>query len=113
MKSIYYPDFIANNQKDRANNLITGENKLAHCQTIRKDIQEFRNSHQLKRVIVLWTANTERMTEQLPGVNDTYDNLVKALKESHQEIAPSTVFALAAMEEDCVFINGSPQNTIV
>jgi myo-inositol-1-phosphate synthase len=49
----------------------------------------------------------------LPGVNDTYENLLKAIKENHPEIAPSTIFALAAVQEGCVFINGSPQNTFV
>lgn len=60
MKSIYYRDFIASNQEDRANNLIEGEDKLAHLTTIRKDIARFREQHQLKTVIILWTANTER-----------------------------------------------------
>lgn len=60
MKSIYYRDFIASNQEDRANNLIEGEDKLAHLTAIRKDIARFREQHQLKTVIILWTANTER-----------------------------------------------------
>lgn len=60
MKSIYYKDFIASNQQDRANNLIEGEDKLLHLTAIRKDIAKFRQDHQLKTVIVLWTANTER-----------------------------------------------------
>ncbi len=60
MKSIYYKDFIASNQEDRANNLIKGNNKYAHLTTIRNDIAEFKKSNQLKTVIILWTANTER-----------------------------------------------------
>lgn len=36
-----------------------------------------------------------------------------AIKNNHEEIAPSTVFAVAALQENCVFINGSPQNTFV
>lgn len=49
----------------------------------------------------------------MPGVNDTYENIVKAIKDNHPEIAPSTIFALASLQENCVFINGSPQNTFV
>lgn len=60
MKSIYYKDFIASNQEDRANHLIEGEDKQQHLAAIRKDIAQFREQHQLKTVIVLWTANTER-----------------------------------------------------
>jgi myo-inositol-1-phosphate synthase len=58
MKSIYYKDFIASNQEDRANNLIEGNDKLIHLITIKKDIAKFREEHDLKTVIILWTANT-------------------------------------------------------
>lgn len=38
---------------------------------------------------------------------------MKAVKENHSEIAPSTIFALACIAEKTPFINGSPQNTFV
>jgi len=61
----------------------------------------------------MWTANTERYADVLPGVNDTADNLIKAIENGHEEVAPSTVFAVAAILENAPFINGSPQNTFV
>ncbi|KAL1838368.1 hypothetical protein VTK73DRAFT_4346 [Phialemonium thermophilum] len=64
-------------------------------------------------VIVLWTANTERYADILEGVNDTADNLLKAIEAGHEEVAPSTVFAVASILEGAPFINGSPQNTFV
>lgn len=40
LPSIYYPDFIAANQEDRADNLISGSKAcLAHVEQIRKDIR--------------------------------------------------------------------------
>jgi myo-inositol-1-phosphate synthase len=62
MKSIYYKDFIASNQEDRANHLIEGNDKSIHLATIRKDISKFREDNQLNTVIILWTANTERFS---------------------------------------------------
>ena len=62
MKSIYYPDFIASNQTTRANNLIEGNNKYDHLNHIREDIKSFKSENKLDKVIVLWTANTERYT---------------------------------------------------
>lgn len=38
---------------------------------------------------------------------------MNAIANNHPEIAPSTIFALASIQEGCVFINGSPQNTFV
>lgn len=113
MPSIYYPDFIAANQEDRADNLLPGDDKYAHLEAIRHDIASFKKEHNLNTVIVLWTANTERFSLEIEGINDTYENLVKAIKANHPEISPSTIFALASLQENCVFINGSPQNTFV
>lgn len=120
LESIYYPDFIALNQSERANNVfnqVNGEvktdNKWADVEKIRKDIRDFKAKNELDKVIILWTANTERYADVLPNVNDTADNLIKSIKESHEEIAPSTVFAVASILEKVPYINGSPQNTFV
>ena len=64
-------------------------------------------------MIVLWTANTERFADLIAGVNDTADNLLKAIENGHEEVSPSTVFAVASILENAPFINGSPQNTFV
>ncbi|XP_043278459.1 inositol-3-phosphate synthase 1-A [Venturia canescens] len=111
-KSIYYPDFIAANQEERANNLILGT-KSEQLESIRKDIVDFKSSKNLDSVIVLWTANTERFSDIIPGVNDTAENLLKSIKTDHPEISPSTMFAVASALEGCTYINGSPQNTFV
>jgi myo-inositol-1-phosphate synthase len=74
---------------------------------------EFKATNNLDKVIVLWTANTERFADIIPGVNDTADNLLKAIQDGHVEVAPSTVFSVACVLEGAPFINGSPQNTFV
>ena len=51
------------------------------------------------KVIVLWTANTERYSNILPGVNDTADNLLRSINNDEKEISPSTLFAVAAILE--------------
>ncbi|KAI9730848.1 MAG: Myo-inositol-1-phosphate synthase [Cirrosporium novae-zelandiae] len=114
LRSIYYPDFIAANQEDRADNVLKGSKaSMEHVEQIRKDIRDFKSSQGLDKVIVLWTANTERYADILSGVNDTADNLLKSIKDGHEEVAPSTVFAVACILENVPFINGSPQNTFV
>jgi myo-inositol-1-phosphate synthase len=62
---------------------------------------------------VLWTANTERFVELREGVNDTADNLLAAINRSESEISPSQIFAVAAIQEGCTYINASPQNTLI
>lgn len=74
---------------------------------------EFKSNNDLDKVIVQWTANTERYADLISGVNDTAENLMKAIENGHEEVAPSTVFAVACILEGAPFINGSPQNTFV
>ncbi|KAK9480003.1 hypothetical protein V1514DRAFT_327098 [Lipomyces japonicus] len=113
LPSIYYPDFIAANQSERADNLIDGDSKWDHVQRIRQDIADFKVKNELDKVIIVWTANTERYADIIEGVNDTAQNLIESIKQSHSEVAPSTIFAVAAILEGVPFINGSPQNTFV
>lgn len=113
LPSIYYPTWINANQDKRADNIMAGSSKKEHLDQIRKDIRDFKTNNQLDKVIVLWTANTERYAEIVPGVNDTAENLLTAINKSHAEIAPSTLFAVASILEGAPYINGAPQNTFV
>jgi myo-inositol-1-phosphate synthase len=113
LPSVLYGDFIAANQASRADNLIPGTNKWEHLEKIRADIRAFKAERNVEKVIVLWTANTERYATVMEGVNDTAENLLHAIAASHSEISPSALFATASILEGCSFINGSPQNTFV
>lgn len=113
LPSIYYKDFIAANQENRADNLIKETNKKNQLEVIREDIRNFKKSNNLDKVIILWTANTERFADLIKGVNDTSDNILNAIEKNHEEISASSMFAIASILENCPFINGSPQNTFV
>lgn len=109
----YYPDFIAANQESRADNILPGDDKQAHLEQIRKDLRDFKAANNLDKVVVLWTANTERFASIVPGINTTADELLASIQRSEEEIAPSTIYAVACILEGCTYINGSPQNTFV
>jgi myo-inositol-1-phosphate synthase len=116
LPSIYYPDFIAANQFDRANNLINNpqkSNKQQDLEHLRKDIRDFKKKNGLESVIIIWTANTERFTDVREGLNMTADEILASIKNNAEEVSPSQIFAVAAILEKCPYINGSPQNTLV
>ncbi|XP_050625569.1 inositol-3-phosphate synthase 1 isoform X2 [Macaca thibetana thibetana] len=77
--SVYIPEFIAANQSARADNLIPGS-RAQQLEQIRRDIRDFRSSAGLDKIIVLWTANTERFCEVIPGLNDTAENLLRTIE---------------------------------
>jgi len=112
LPGIYYKDFIARNQESRANNTLSGT-KAEHLAKIRQDIRYFKKKNKLERVIVFWTGNTERFSAIQPGLNMTSDEVLLSIKQNKDEVAPSLVYATAAVLENCSYINGSPQNTLV
>ena len=113
LKSVYTKDFIAANQEDRADNVMPETRKQDQLDRLRRDIRDFKARTQVDKVIVLWSANTERFCDVRPGLNDTADNLLASIKADEAEVAPSQLFAVASVLEGCTYINGSPQNTFV
>ena len=112
LPSIYDPDFIAANQSDRADNIIHGTRYEQYLH-IREDIKNFKKKNNVDKVVILWTANTERFSDIREGLNTTMAELETSLKNNESEISPSTIFAMASIVEGCTYINGSPQNTFV
>lgn len=96
--SIYIPEFIAANQAERADNVLQGT-KQEMMDQIRRDIRDFKALHKLDKVIVLWTANTERYSEIRPGLNDTAEALLQSIRRDEREVSPSTLFAVACILE--------------
>jgi len=112
LPGIFNPNFVAANQRQRADNCIKGS-KAEQLEQLRRDLREFKATNGLDSVVVLWTANTERYASVEEGVNDTADNLLAAIGRDEPEIAPSTLYAVACILEGVPFINGAPQNTFV
>lgn len=112
LPSIYDEDFVAANQKSRANNVLEG-NKKELLEHIRNDMREFKEKNKCDTLVILWSANTERFSEIISGLNDTAENMMAAIDRNESEISPSTLFAIASILEGHTYINGSPQNTFV
>jgi len=112
LPSAYFPDFIAANQTDRADNVLEGS-KQEQLERLRQDIRDFKSDNALDKVMLLWTANTERFASVEEGVNDTAPAVLESIERGEAEISASTVFAVASILEGCTFVNGSPQNTFV
>jgi myo-inositol-1-phosphate synthase len=112
LPGIYDPEFIAANQADRANNVIKGSKK-EQLETVREQVRAFKADRKVDKLVVLWTANTERYSAVVEGLNDTAENLMAAIDRNESEVSPSTLYAAACILEGVPFINGSPQNTFV
>jgi myo-inositol-1-phosphate synthase len=111
LPSVYNSDFIASNQEQRANNIIISDriSSKSLIEYIKHDIETFKCENDIDKVVVVWTASTERFHKG--NWKNRYE-LYKAIDENNREVSPSILFAAAAAETGCIFLNGSPQNTI-
>jgi myo-inositol-1-phosphate synthase len=62
LPGIYDADFIAANQDARATNVVKGSKK-EQMETVRQHIRDFKQRTNVDKVVVLWTANTERYAQ--------------------------------------------------
>lgn len=62
---------------------------------------------QSDKVILLWTANTEQYL--LPEI-DSKEELERRIREN-VPLPASVLYCIAAIEEQILYLNGSPQNT--
>jgi myo-inositol-1-phosphate synthase len=80
-------------------------------EAVRRDIQDFKVKNGLDRVVCIWCGSTEVFTP-MSAVHETLPALQKAMKENSPEIAPSIIYAYAALEEGVPYINGAPNLTV-
>ncbi|MFI5252358.1 MAG: inositol-3-phosphate synthase [Bacteroidota bacterium] len=88
-----------------------GKTKYDLMEQLRVDIREFKKQKKLDRVILIWCGSTEIFIPA-GAVHKNLKSFEKAMKENHKEIAPSMLYAYAALMEDVPFINGAPNLTV-
>ena len=92
-------------------NVKKGKNKKELVEQVREDIREFKKSSGADRLTMIWCGSTETFIEAGP-VHQTVDAFEKGLLANDESIAPSMVYAYAAMQEGVPFANGAPNLTV-
>lgn len=77
MPGVYDKEFVASNQEDRANNIKKGTT-LELISQIRADIHNFKESKHVDKIVVLWTANTEKYYMKSIMTAAELESLIKA-----------------------------------
>jgi myo-inositol-1-phosphate synthase len=85
-------------------------NKYDLAHRLMEDIQNFKKSHQLERMVMVWCASTEIFLKPDP-VHETLETFEQAMKDNHPAIAPSMIYAYAAIASGVPFANGAPNLT--
>jgi myo-inositol-1-phosphate synthase len=90
-------------------NVKKGKNKKDLAEQVRADIQAFKKT--VDRVVMIWCGSTEIFLEPAP-VHQSVAAFEKGLEESDINIAPSMIYAYAALKEGVPFANGAPNLTV-
>jgi myo-inositol-1-phosphate synthase len=90
-------------------NVKTGKNKLDLAEQIREDIRTFKKT--VDRVVIIWCGSTEIYIEPQP-VHASLAAFEKGMADSDINIAPSMIYAYAALQEGVPFANGAPNLTV-
>jgi myo-inositol-1-phosphate synthase len=86
-----------------------GKNKRDLAEQVRADIQAFKKT--VDRVVVIWAASTEIFIEPT-AVHQSIESFEKGLETDDIGIAPSQIYAYAALSEGVPFANGAPNLTV-
>jgi myo-inositol-1-phosphate synthase len=93
-----------------ATNVKTGT-RYELAQQVMEDIQNFKEENGLDRVVLVWCGSTEIYYEA-SDVHSTLDKFEAGLKADDHLIAPSMIYAYAALKLGIPFANGAPNLTV-
>lgn len=78
---------------------------------VMEDIKNFKKEHDCNRVVLVWCGSTEIYHEP-SDVHQTLTAFEQGLKDNDTRIAPSMIYAYAALSLGIPFANGAPNLTV-
>jgi len=81
-------------------------------EALRQDIRVFKKESNVSRVVMIWCGSTEVYQKPEGLVYDELSSFEKALDSNDQSIAPSVLYAYAAMMEGVPYANGAPNLSV-
>jgi myo-inositol-1-phosphate synthase len=89
----------------------TGKNKMDLAEQLRDDIRNFKKSSGAERLVMIWCGSTEIFLTQ-SDVHASVKAFEQGLQNNDENIAPSMIYAYAALSEGVPFANGAPNLTV-
>jgi myo-inositol-1-phosphate synthase len=98
-------------KKLHGTNIKPGTSKREWAEALRKDIRDFKAANSCDRLVMVWCGSTEVFIR--PGaVHETLESFEKALDANDDAIAPSMLYAYAALKEGVAYANGAPNLSV-
>ena len=107
MKAVFDQNYV---KKLSGTYVKTGTNKMELAEQLMSDIAEVKKRTGAARAVMIWCASTETFLAKSP-VHADLASFEKGLQESSPDIAPSMIYAYAALKSGVPFANGAPNLT--
>jgi myo-inositol-1-phosphate synthase len=107
MKAVFDQNYV---KRIDGPNKKTGSNKMDMAEQVMADIQEFRQRNGCSRLVMIWCGSTE-VHHKGVAVHQTIEAFEDGLRNNDPAIAPSQVYAYAALKLRVPFANGAPNLT--
>ena len=108
MPGIHDPQYLRRTEGRR---IKPETNKFAQAEALRADIRDFKARHHLQQAVVMWCGSTEVFLAPGPA-HQGVKIFEAAMRENEPTIAPSMIYAYAALQEGCSFVNATPTLTV-
>jgi myo-inositol-1-phosphate synthase len=92
-------------------NVKKAKNKFELAEQLREDIRNFKKKSKADRLVMVWCGSTEIFLKP-EGVHKDLKSLEKGMRANDPAIAPSMLYAYAAISEGVPFANGAPNLTV-
>jgi myo-inositol-1-phosphate synthase len=91
-------------------NVKSGSSKMELAEAVMEDIREFKRCNGCTRLVMIWCGSTEVFHKAGP-VHQSLSLFEEGLRKNDPEIAPSQIYAYAALKLGVPFANGAPNLT--
>ncbi|HMQ03040.1 MAG TPA: inositol-3-phosphate synthase [Pyrinomonadaceae bacterium] len=108
MPAVFEQDYV---KRLHGENIKTGKNKMELAEQLVDDIARFKSENGCDRLVMVWAASTEIFLEE-SDVHRSIEAFEKGLYDSDPAIAPSMIYAYAAIKSGVPFANGAPNLTL-
>jgi len=108
MKAVFDQQYV---KRLNGTHVIKASNKFELAERLIDDISEFKRMRECDRLVMIWCASTEIFLQ--PGeAHSDMKKFEQAMKENDPAIAPSMIYAYAALKAGIPFANGAPNLTV-
>jgi len=107
-KAVFSRDYV---KKLDGPNVKKGKNKMELAEHVREDIRDFKKTSGARRFVMMWCGSTEIFLKP-SAVHQSLKAFENGLLKNDRNIAPSMIYAYAALSEGVPFANGAPNLTV-